>query len=159
MSLRTVLASAIDPDRWETTVVADPAEVELLVNRLASPAVSDAQIEHLGRPAYVDEDGESGPDHLVYAGVHDGRGYLDYIGARFGGDLPAVGILDGDPDSPEWQGAGHAFHRSSGVTLDSFHRLLVDLLRSGRPSERARWLDGEVHPTAPPAYHPAAGDR
>ncbi|GAA3859405.1 hypothetical protein GCM10022243_26550 [Saccharothrix violaceirubra] len=121
----------------ETLVVETPADVDHLVARLSDPDSSPAMVFHSARPEIVSEwSGETVDDHLLWALVHKGFGYLDFHSPEH-----VSCALVGDPASEGYHYDYVDYDPGSGVALDLFTRALKEFLRTAERPTCAEWRD------------------
>ncbi|SES28628.1 Imm1 family immunity protein [Actinokineospora terrae] len=118
-----------------TFVAHTPDDVDRLVVLLSEPSADPAMVFHLDRPAVVSEfSGESVPDHLLWALVHSGFGYLSHYCPVHPFSLPI-----GDPTSPARHYDHTDFEAGTGLALDLFTQALKEFLATAARPTCVQW--------------------
>ncbi|RKT57500.1 Imm1 family immunity protein [Saccharothrix australiensis] len=113
--------------------VTTPADVEVLVARLAEDTAEAAKIEHHGR-ARLTFEGESAPDHILVAGVAGGYGYFEYADDDHEPSRPV-----GDPASPVYHSDSDEYPAGSGLPIEAFTAALCEFLATARRPACVDW--------------------
>ncbi|RLK60311.1 Imm1 family immunity protein [Actinokineospora cianjurensis] len=118
-----------------TLVAHTPDDVDRLVALLSDPRADPAMVFHLDRPSVISEfSGKSVPDHLLWALVHRGFGYLSHYCPTHPFSLPI-----GDPTSPARHYDHTDFEAGTGLALDLFTHALKEFLATAARPTCVRW--------------------
>ncbi|WP_018680673.1 Imm1 family immunity protein [Actinokineospora enzanensis] len=123
-----------DPENLPTNgelVAETPEDVDRLVALLTEPSAEPASVEHLARTRIRSEwSGEIVPDHLMWALVQRGYGYLLYYSAEHE-HCTAVG----DAASRAYHYDYNDFPAGSGISIELFARAIKEFLATAvRPT-------------------------
>ncbi|PPK66892.1 Imm1 family immunity protein [Actinokineospora auranticolor] len=115
-----------------------PGDVDRLVALLSDPHASAATIVHAGRAEVVSPySGETVPDHLLWALVHSGFGYLHYHDPDHVSCVPV-----GDPTSAHHHYDYTDFEAGSGLPVDVFTKALKQFLATATRPTVVQWREG-----------------
>ncbi|GAA3022602.1 Imm1 family immunity protein [Actinokineospora globicatena] len=112
-----------------------PQDVGRLVALLSEPSANPAMVVHLDRPLVISEfSGNTVPDHLLWALVHSGFGYLSHFCPEHPYSVPI-----GDPASPARHYDHTEFEAGSGVSFDVFTQALKEFLTTAARPTCVQW--------------------
>ncbi|WP_433265327.1 Imm1 family immunity protein [Actinosynnema sp. CS-041913] len=114
--------------------VTTSADVEALVERLAKATSQAAKIIHQARPPVRSAlSGELEPDHMLWAGIWQGYGYLIF------GDDEDLWFPVGDPASPVYHSDSDEYDAGSGLPIETFTEALKEFLATAHRPTCVEW--------------------
>lgn len=112
--------------------VANAADVDTLVHRLARTGNDTAMLEHTERPPLNPEFGI--PDHTVFVAVDGEFGYLSHQDANLVRAFPS-----GDPNSPGYVSEFEEFPHGTGLPLAQLTNAVTEFLVTASRPTSVEW--------------------